>query len=190
MLDREPESSDAVAQLGRILGFHIGGAWQRVGVAFVVWAVAFAVAADLATLCEFAGGAEILLLLIFAAALCSIVPCGLSVRVGVTATGLAVCHGAVLLVASAFDSRTFYGGAVMRVVPAMAWVAVTGLLLVSTLIGWVVRPRYVRGTCRACGYDLTGNVSGRCPECGSPLDRRNSGESTDSAEQTERDDDS
>jgi hypothetical protein len=23
-----------------------------------------------------------------------------------------------------------------------------------------------RGGCRACGYDLTGNVSGRCPECG------------------------
>ncbi|MCC6359323.1 MAG: hypothetical protein IT450_11325 [Phycisphaerales bacterium] len=24
-------------------------------------------------------------------------------------------------------------------------------------------------TCRSCGYNLTGNVSGRCPECGSPL---------------------
>jgi hypothetical protein len=23
-------------------------------------------------------------------------------------------------------------------------------------------------TCDACGYNLTGNVSGRCPECGSP----------------------
>ena len=22
------------------------------------------------------------------------------------------------------------------------------------------------GHCRRCGYDLTGNVSGRCPECG------------------------
>lgn len=26
------------------------------------------------------------------------------------------------------------------------------------------------GKCRACGYDLTGNVSGRCPECGAPID--------------------
>jgi hypothetical protein len=25
------------------------------------------------------------------------------------------------------------------------------------------------GHCQACGYDLTGNVSGRCPECGRPL---------------------
>lgn len=24
--------------------------------------------------------------------------------------------------------------------------------------------------CRKCGYDLTGNVSGRCPECGAPVD--------------------
>ena len=25
--------------------------------------------------------------------------------------------------------------------------------------------------CRACGYDLTGNASGICPECGTPLQR-------------------
>ena len=28
------------------------------------------------------------------------------------------------------------------------------------------RRRRTRGACRACGYDLTGNVSGVCPECG------------------------
>jgi hypothetical protein len=26
--------------------------------------------------------------------------------------------------------------------------------------------RIQAGSCRSCGYDLTGNVSGRCPECG------------------------
>jgi hypothetical protein len=37
---------------------------------------------------------------------------------------------------------------------------------------WVGRPVEVRGTrgilgqCERCGYDLTGNVSGVCPECG------------------------
>jgi hypothetical protein len=31
---------------------------------------------------------------------------------------------------------------------------------------WRLRPRRVPGTCRHCGYDLTGNVSGLCPECG------------------------
>lgn len=25
------------------------------------------------------------------------------------------------------------------------------------------------GKCAGCGYDLTGNVSGRCPECGTPV---------------------
>ncbi len=28
------------------------------------------------------------------------------------------------------------------------------------------RRRPLAGHCRNCGYDLTGNVSGRCPECG------------------------
>lgn len=30
------------------------------------------------------------------------------------------------------------------------------------------RRRYPPRHCQRCGYDLTGNVSGRCPECGSP----------------------
>ena len=30
------------------------------------------------------------------------------------------------------------------------------------------RHRYPPGHCRRCGYDLTGNVSGTCPECGGP----------------------
>ena len=28
------------------------------------------------------------------------------------------------------------------------------------------RARYGAGRCARCGYDLTGNVSGVCPECG------------------------
>jgi hypothetical protein len=37
---------------------------------------------------------------------------------------------------------------------------------------WILRPHEVRerrrehGVCVGCGYDLTGNVSGVCPECG------------------------
>lgn len=27
------------------------------------------------------------------------------------------------------------------------------------------------GHCQTCGYDLTGNTSGRCSECGSPVDQ-------------------
>lgn len=31
------------------------------------------------------------------------------------------------------------------------------------------RAEWVTGRCRACEYDLTGNQSGRCPECGTPI---------------------
>jgi hypothetical protein len=41
---------------------------------------------------------------------------------------------------------------------------------------WVLRWRWARrparGTCASCGYNLTGNVSGVCPECGKPLPKR------------------
>lgn len=31
---------------------------------------------------------------------------------------------------------------------------------------WLHRRRCPPGHCQKCGYNLTGNVSGRCPECG------------------------
>lgn len=39
------------------------------------------------------------------------------------------------------------------------------LILATTIICWY-RRRREPGRCHACGYDLTGNTSGRCPECG------------------------
>ena len=45
------------------------------------------------------------------------------------------------------------------------------LLVFSTaLFWWVDRRRPPLGHCQRCGYDLTGNVSGRCPECGEAVD--------------------
>jgi len=44
------------------------------------------------------------------------------------------------------------------------------LLAIPTLFLWRAerrdRRRAAAGACSACGYDLTGNVTGRCPECG------------------------
>ena len=34
--------------------------------------------------------------------------------------------------------------------------------------------RLKRGCCVRCGYNLTGNVTGRCPECGEPTAERSS----------------
>jgi hypothetical protein len=43
------------------------------------------------------------------------------------------------------------------------------VLLVPTLWLWHRDRRIPPGHCRKCGYNLTGNVSGRCPECGTPM---------------------
>ena len=45
------------------------------------------------------------------------------------------------------------------------------------LVFWVIDKLYPRpqvfGYCKKCDYDLTGNVSGVCPECGTPIVDRN-----------------
>lgn len=54
------------------------------------------------------------------------------------------------------------------------------LLLLATLAAmfpttWLLSARRktaVPGVCRVCGYNLSGNTSGVCPECGSPIPRK------------------
>ncbi len=49
------------------------------------------------------------------------------------------------------------------------WIAI--LIFGSLAIGCSWRRwSYAKRGCKQCGYDLTGNVSGVCPECGVPLD--------------------
>lgn len=55
--------------------------------------------------------------------------------------------------------------------------SVTALITAVLPIDWPIyfsRPARRRrlkrqGRCSTCGYDLTGNVSGACPECGAPI---------------------
>jgi hypothetical protein len=42
------------------------------------------------------------------------------------------------------------------------------LLCLAAGIAFLV-PRRRRDGCVTCGYNLIGNVSGRCPECGTPI---------------------
>ena len=49
--------------------------------------------------------------------------------------------------------------------------AVGGVMLVIAVVTHLIAQgrfpkRFPAGCCQSCGYDLTGNVSGRCPECG------------------------
>jgi hypothetical protein len=65
-------------------------------------------------------------------------------------------------------SASFYDERISRIaVPA--WLPAVAFAAPSLL--WAVRhirrrQRRRSGLCRACGYDLTANVSGTCPECG------------------------
>lgn len=47
--------------------------------------------------------------------------------------------------------------------------AVFAAVSVPTAVLWRLDRRPPRGHCQSCGYDLTGNTSGVCPECGEPL---------------------
>ena len=50
------------------------------------------------------------------------------------------------------------------------WLPLAVVLLPTLASAFLLR-RHARrpGHCPACGYDLTGNVTGRCPECGTAL---------------------
>lgn len=39
----------------------------------------------------------------------------------------------------------------------------------TAFLFWRDYRRYPPGHCQSCGYNLTGNESGRCPECGKPI---------------------
>ncbi len=49
------------------------------------------------------------------------------------------------------------------------WIPFAATALPACLLWRLDRRRYPKGHCRKCGYNLTGNVSGRCPECGEAI---------------------
>ena len=51
------------------------------------------------------------------------------------------------------------------------WLVFLCTALPPTML-WLLRPRvrFPTGHCQTCGYNLTGNVSGVCPECGTKID--------------------
>ena len=49
------------------------------------------------------------------------------------------------------------------------WLLLVLLALPTALLFWLDRRKPRPGFCATCGYDLTGNVSGVCPECGEKM---------------------
>ncbi len=56
----------------------------------------------------------------------------------------------------------------MSVFATPLWAPLVGIGL-PTFLAWRRDRRIPPGHCASCGYDLTGNVSGRCSECGTPV---------------------
>lgn len=46
------------------------------------------------------------------------------------------------------------------------WLLLAAVALPTAFLFWRDRPHYGPHQCQRCGYDLTGNTTGRCPECG------------------------
>jgi len=54
--------------------------------------------------------------------------------------------------------------------PAVAIPLMVPVLLAMAAVWDRFKKKPRPGHCPHCDYDLTGNVSGRCPECGTPRD--------------------
>ena len=55
----------------------------------------------------------------------------------------------------------------MLLMPAI--LGISGAILLNVRAHRIQRNRPSPGDCQSCGYNLTGNVSGICPECGTPV---------------------
>lgn len=65
----------------------------------------------------------------------------------------------------------------IAVILSMAAIAFVACFFLARYFSWSARTRrryalnIAKGLCPACGYDLTANMSGTCPECGRKTDR-------------------
>ena len=57
----------------------------------------------------------------------------------------------------------------MRWVCVPFWPITYALVIWTVVAWWRGRDRWQPGSCPQCGYNLTGNVSGRCPGCGTEV---------------------
>ncbi len=66
-----------------------------------------------------------------------------------------------------FDSIVTLDGWNMIVIPL--WLPLACMTILALVLFIRNRARRIQGLCRKCDYDLTGNKSGVCPECGTQI---------------------
>ena len=86
-------------------------------------------------------------------------------KLGRVAIWLLVVHVPIVIVLSPLLVRTLLSGKGW-IIPILAGAS---SILVSVIISRKLPDLQVPGHCPTCGYNLTGNTSGVCPECGSPM---------------------
>jgi len=67
------------------------------------------------------------------------------------------------------QSATWTGGVTATSRCFAIWPMLVSLAIVTVILWLLIPKRIPPGYCQKCGYDLTGNVSGICPECGTPI---------------------
>lgn len=70
------------------------------------------------------------------------------------------------------EARVSDGRLYVATIGVPLWSAVAAFLILPAVAAVVIvrgKPRQRDGLCARCSYDLTGNVSGVCPECGTPV---------------------
>jgi uncharacterized paraquat-inducible protein A len=100
-----------------------------------------------------------------------LIPCASMILAGLAVSGILhlppkspLLPALLLVVAFSF----FAGILLLFVAPSLRW-SWTGLKLKRE--NDLVEQRARAGQCTTCGYNLTGNVSGTCPECGTSISR-------------------
>jgi len=91
----------------------------------------------------------------------------LVISAGLSATVL-TGHVATLRISGRSVSKEEIPWVVACMVAVFLWSLVNGLFLRQALQEEKREARCRSGLCADCGYDLTGNTTGRCPECGAP----------------------
>ncbi len=145
--------------------------WSTAAVLLVI-AGALLIAADIALV----RGAEVGVLLVLVFGVAAFYPSTKDARVAVALSSVSILHAAAVSVWRTYCVRgdVFSQSVTTAFFGLVAWGVVCLVLLPVALCAllWLRRRRFPPGHCQRCGYDLTGNVSGRCPECGAPVPER------------------